>query len=96
MVDDDEVRGMIRAYSQDLEVFSKAKKALQRRVLELEGDPHYDSFVNWAGTQAAVNVLIMCEARCQGIVEDLKNNIKEPGTVIRLVPTEEEPDEQPH
>lgn len=85
---DDAIKGLIRAYASDLQAFSAAKAALRYRAEELEGNPHYDEFVTWAGTQAALNVLIMCESRCRGLIEDLQNNIKSNGTVVRLVQKE--------
>ena len=60
----------------DLEAFKKSRDAINARILELEDDYRLDRFVTWAGTQAAMNVLIMCIVRCEGLIEDYKKNLE--------------------
>lgn len=88
---DEEIRGLIGQHRGDLEVFSKAKVLIQARMSELEDDPEaHDRFTGWAGTQAAMNVLIMCTVQLRGVVEDLYENLERGATVIKLVEKKDE------
>lgn len=83
---DEEIRMLIAETYKDLEVFSTAKHLIVNRINDLEPDSQgYERFTRWAGTQAALNVLIMCEVRCRGLIEDLSNNVKKGADVIHLV-----------
>ena len=83
---DGEIREEIAEVRKDLEAFAMAKAAIQSRILEHEGNKiRYERFAYWSGTQAALHVLIMCESRTRGLMEDLRNNIQEDAQVLRLV-----------
>jgi hypothetical protein len=62
----------------DLQAFDKAFDAINERVLERQeaGTADLLHFAEWPGTVAALNVLIMCRTRCEGILEDLRNNLE--------------------
>lgn len=93
VMSDDEIRELIDQHRRDLRAFSRAKQVLTKHMQELEaGEPEiYDRFVNWAGTQAAMNVLIMCTTRLTGVIEDLYGNLeKREATVLKLVEKQDE------
>jgi len=78
----------ISQVQKDLGAFNQARDALQRRVLELEGQPHQEKFLHWAATQAVMNVLILATSRCQGLIEDYGKALEEmdaPDNVVQLV-----------
>ena len=78
----------IRETRKDLSAFIEARDALQRRVLELDGNPQRQRFFSeWAAVQALMNVLIMATTRCEGLLEDYQKNLDQMGTpnVVRLV-----------
>ena len=78
----------IRETRRDLSAFVEARDALQRRILELDGNPSRQRFFSeWAATQALMNVLIMATTRCEGLLEDYQKNLDQMETpsVVRLV-----------
>ena len=84
-MNDEELKVEIENARRDHQAFSKAMDAIRQRLFELEGDPQRrERFITWAGTQAAMNVLIMCEVRCRGMIEDLQGNIEKSAEVIQL------------
>jgi hypothetical protein len=65
----------------DLLAFKKAYDEINRRVLERRELASQDtddslSFVEWPGTIAVQNVLIMCIVRLEGILEDYRKNLE--------------------
>lgn len=81
----DEIICQLRHTEKDLHAFKQAYDAIQRRIVELEDDPSQrEFFVSWAATQASLNVLIMAITRCEGLIEDYKNNL-EPSPVLQMV-----------
>ena len=84
----DELIDEIQETRRDLSAFVEARDALQRRVLELDGNPRRQRFfTEWAATQALMNVLIMATTRCEGLLEDYQKNLDQMETprVVRLV-----------
>jgi len=93
-MNDDEIKLEIERVRGDWEAFARAKAILMDHIVTTESDPaHHNNLVSWAGTQAALNTLIMCEVHCRGLVEDLQNNIKKDARILHLV---EDRDGQPH
>lgn len=83
---DEEIKEEIYNIRLDLDAFVSAKAAIQRRILDLEDDPiRHARLVGWAGTQAVLNTLILCEVRCRGLIDDLQDNITKDADVLFLV-----------
>jgi len=60
----------------DHTAFARAKDSIQERMLQLEHNKdRYEKFVRWPGTQATLNVLIMCIVRCEGLLEDYQEHL---------------------
>jgi hypothetical protein len=90
----EEILTEMRFIEGDLTTFRKAMSAMSGRKLELEQDPpRLQSFMEWPGTQALLNVLIMVISRCEGLLEDYRKLLDEaemPNNVILLKPKGEE------
>jgi hypothetical protein len=68
--------------------FARAKDSIQERMLQLENNKdRHERFVRWPGTQAALNVLIMCIVRCEGLLEDYQTHLDQ--AHLRLVQDKE-------
>jgi len=83
----DEVIAELREVELDLRTFLESKDAIQRRINTLEGTSRQHDFVNWAATQAILNVLIMTITRCEGLMEDYRRILEgmdTPDNVIQL------------
>lgn len=85
----DELVDEIRETRRDLQAFTEVRDAIQRRALELEDNPgRRKFFVEWAATQALLNVVILAMTRCEGLLEDYQKNLDQmetPNNVVRLV-----------
>jgi hypothetical protein len=89
MVTREELLEEIVETRKDLEAFVGARDAIQRRLIELEDNPPRQKLlVDWAATQAVLNVLILATTRCEGLLEDYQTNLDQmetPDNVVRLV-----------
>jgi hypothetical protein len=65
----------IQEVEKDRRAFADASSRIHERINEIEGTPHAEFLHEWAGTQAALNVLIMVITRCEGVIEDMKANL---------------------
>jgi len=77
MSTESEILNEIAQVSKDLAAFKQAYDAIAGRIAELESNvERHDTFVTWAGTQAALNVLVMCIVRCEGLLEDYRCHVE--------------------
>ena len=85
----DEMLQEVEHLKRDLKAFDESRDAIQRRILELEGDPRrHDLFVSWPAVQAVLNVQIMGIVRCEGLIEDylrILRDMEVPNNVVELV-----------
>lgn len=84
----DELVDEIEETRRDLRAFTEARDIIQRRVLALDSNPSRQRFfVDWAATQALLNVFILATTRCEGLLEDYQKNLDrmETPNVVRLV-----------
>ena len=74
----------------DLKAFRNAMNAVAERKEELESAPErLRAFMDWPGTQALLNVLIMVITRCEGLLEDYRQLLDKenaPSNVVLLRP----------
>lgn len=75
MVEQEMIENEIQEISKDLAAFKAARNCIQGRIIELEGTPRHEAFVNWAALQIVVNGLIICTARCEGLIEDYQAHL---------------------
>lgn len=68
-MDRDDVIEEMREVEKDRLAFVSARDSIQRRVNDMDG-ARQQTFIHWAGTQAIMNVLIMCVVRCEGLIKD--------------------------
>lgn len=66
----------IEVNKEDLKAFSEAYARIRQRLVELEGGPHYEFLLEWAGTQAVMNSLVMAITRIEGLIEDMQANLE--------------------
>lgn len=82
----DDLIDEIRETYKDLSSFREARDAIQRRVVEMDGNPkRQEFFLSWAATQALMNVLILATTRCEGLLEDYQRNLMRMETPDNLV-----------
>lgn len=75
MVNRDDIEREIEEIRKDLFAFVTMRDCIQRRLLELEGSPRYEVFKSWAALQVVVNGLVICTARCEGLIEDYQAHL---------------------
>jgi hypothetical protein len=75
MANKQEIENLLAETSRDLEAFSRAQGCIEQRIVERRQAGTVEDFSDWAGTKAAVNVLIMVRVRCEGLMDDLENHL---------------------
>ena len=67
--------------------FRQAMNVMSERKMELEAHPsRLQAFMDWPGTQAVLNVLIMVISRCEGLLEDYRGLLAKQDVPDNVIP----------
>jgi hypothetical protein len=84
MVTQEDIQQEIEEISRDLAAFVAARDVIQVRINELEGSPRWKRFIQWSALQVVWHGLVLCTAKCEGLIEDYRAHLERRDNVVPL------------